>query len=273
MLEQVRIPEAAQVLSRHPAPAVRRHAPARHDRDGAVVQAAAAHRRRADDRARRDDPGADPGTHPPAAAGNAHVGRVHHARHGRRRRSRRPRARHVSRRNRRGWHGDRRSSTRRDIRIRVRCSPPCRGWDRCAAATRRRGFLCPMLHRPSVRLRPRLAPLARAIVRYAAAEGARPEDAFRGAFGVLQSSAPSRPRGRAGQLRPGRGRDAGAGRRIGLRQVDHRPLAAAPGRHRPRQHRVRRARHRPAIGRRDAAAAPAKSRWCSRIRSPRSIRG
>ncbi len=39
-----------------------------------------------------------------------------------------------------------------------------------------------------------------------------------------------RPRGRAGELRPRRRRDAGAGRRIGLRQVDDRALAAAPGR-------------------------------------------
>ena len=43
-----------------PARDVGRHAPARHDRDGPVVRAEAAHRRRADDRARRDDPGPDP---------------------------------------------------------------------------------------------------------------------------------------------------------------------------------------------------------------------
>ena len=42
------------------APAVGRAAPARDDRDGAGVPAAAADRRRADDRARRHDPGADP---------------------------------------------------------------------------------------------------------------------------------------------------------------------------------------------------------------------
>ena len=38
----------------------RRHAAARDDRDGAVLQPDAADRRRADDGARRDDPGADP---------------------------------------------------------------------------------------------------------------------------------------------------------------------------------------------------------------------
>ena len=37
-----------------------RHAPARDDRDGARLRARAADRRRADDRARRDDPGPDP---------------------------------------------------------------------------------------------------------------------------------------------------------------------------------------------------------------------
>ena len=40
-----------------PAPALRRHAAARADRDRAGLRAAAAHRRRADDRARRDHPG------------------------------------------------------------------------------------------------------------------------------------------------------------------------------------------------------------------------
>ena len=43
-----------------PAPAVRRHAPAGADRDGAGLPAPAADRRRADHRARRDHPGADP---------------------------------------------------------------------------------------------------------------------------------------------------------------------------------------------------------------------
>ena len=49
------------------APAVRRHAPARHDRHGAVLQAAAADRRRAHHRAGRDHPGPDPATDPAAA--------------------------------------------------------------------------------------------------------------------------------------------------------------------------------------------------------------
>ena len=49
---------------------LRRAAPARDDRHGARAGAGGADRRRADDRARRDDPGADPVAHPrsPAAA-------------------------------------------------------------------------------------------------------------------------------------------------------------------------------------------------------------
>ena len=47
-----------------PAPVLRRHAPARDDRDGARPRAAADDRRRADDGPRRDDPGAGPGAPP-----------------------------------------------------------------------------------------------------------------------------------------------------------------------------------------------------------------
>ena len=51
---------------RLPAPAVGRHEPARHDRHGDRLRPEAPHRRRADHRARRHHPGADP--RPPAAA-------------------------------------------------------------------------------------------------------------------------------------------------------------------------------------------------------------
>ena len=78
-------------------------------------------------------------------------------------------------------------------------------------------------------------------------------DVKAGFFGRVDAA---RACGRARQLRPRRRRDAGAGRRIRLRQVDHRPLAAAPGRRRRRQHRVRRPRHRRAAARRAAADAP-----------------
>ena len=60
VLELVGMPRPAERLGYVPAPALRRPAPARDDRDGAGLLAEAADRRRADDRARRDDPGADP---------------------------------------------------------------------------------------------------------------------------------------------------------------------------------------------------------------------
>ena len=72
-----------------PARALGRHAPAGHDRDGARPALAAPHRRRADDRARRDRAGRDPGPGR-GAPGRArrHVP-VDHPRHGRGRRDRR----------------------------------------------------------------------------------------------------------------------------------------------------------------------------------------
>ena len=82
---------------RLPAPVLRRHAPAGHDRHGARLQPAPAHRRRADDGARRDDPGADPQAD--ARAQGAHrLGRdPHHPRSRRRRRDLPARHRDVCR--------------------------------------------------------------------------------------------------------------------------------------------------------------------------------
>ena len=60
MLKLVQIPNAEAPRARLSAPVLRRHAPARDDRDGARLQAQAADRRRADHRARRHHPGADP---------------------------------------------------------------------------------------------------------------------------------------------------------------------------------------------------------------------
>ena len=67
LMERVGIPRARGAAALLPARVLRRHAPARDDRDGAVVLAQAADRRRADDRARRDDPGPDPRRAAPAA--------------------------------------------------------------------------------------------------------------------------------------------------------------------------------------------------------------
>ena len=69
---------------------VRRPAPARDDRDGARQQPGRADRRRADDRARRDRPGAHPRAPRGPAEAPRHVDRVHHARSRRRAPLRRP---------------------------------------------------------------------------------------------------------------------------------------------------------------------------------------
>ena len=60
MLAARRHPGAEAAHRRLPAPAVGRHAPARHDRDGAHQLAGAPDRRRADDGPRRHRPGPDP---------------------------------------------------------------------------------------------------------------------------------------------------------------------------------------------------------------------
>ena len=60
MLRLVQIPNPDKRFNDYPAPVLRRHAPARDDRDGAVLQSQAPDRRRADHRARRHHPGADP---------------------------------------------------------------------------------------------------------------------------------------------------------------------------------------------------------------------
>ena len=89
-----RVGLAPQRLSAVP---LRRHAPARDDRDGACVQAEAPDRRRADHGARRHHPGPDPAAHQAAAEGRGHGRAVHHPRHGRRRRSRGPHGRDARR--------------------------------------------------------------------------------------------------------------------------------------------------------------------------------
>ena len=60
LLALVGIPDAGAPARRLSAPVLRRHAPAGDDRDGAGLRPEGADRRRADHRARRDHPGADP---------------------------------------------------------------------------------------------------------------------------------------------------------------------------------------------------------------------
>ena len=71
MLERVGIPEAARRVRHVSARALGRHAPAGDDRHGAAVPARAPDRRRADDGARRDGAGADPGAVRPAASASS----------------------------------------------------------------------------------------------------------------------------------------------------------------------------------------------------------
>ena len=66
-----RDPERHGPAQELPAPVLRRHATARDDRDGARLRAEAPDRRRADDGARRHDPGADPRSPPRAGAASA----------------------------------------------------------------------------------------------------------------------------------------------------------------------------------------------------------
>ena len=106
----------------------RRHAPARHDRDGALVRAEAHHRGRADHRARRDDPGADPGADEGPDAAPGRRADHHHAQSRRRGALRRPGERHVCGPHRRERLGAPASITARAIPTRSRCCARSRAW-------------------------------------------------------------------------------------------------------------------------------------------------
>ncbi len=97
------------------ASALRRHAPARDDRDRARLQSQAPHRRRADHRARRHHPGADPGADEGPVAPARHRADHHHAQSRRGRPLRRPRQRDVRGAHRRAGHAPTTSSCGRCI--------------------------------------------------------------------------------------------------------------------------------------------------------------
>ena len=97
LLELVGVPYAGAARGAVPARVLRRHAPARDDRDGDRERPERPRRGRADDRARRDDPGADRRGAEDRAAGDARGDHPHHARPRARRGARRPRRRHVRR--------------------------------------------------------------------------------------------------------------------------------------------------------------------------------
>ena len=109
LLDLVGIPSPASAR-RVSAPAVGRHAPARDDRHGAGLRAAAADRRRADHRARRDGAGADPASCCANWQRDRHCAALHHPRPRRGGRDLRPHARHVCRRGGRGRAGRRRAA-------------------------------------------------------------------------------------------------------------------------------------------------------------------
>ena len=131
MLNRVGIPAPRAPRRRLPAPAVGRHAPARHDRDGTHQLAGAADRRRADDRPRRHGPGPDPGPDRAAPDRVRHRGHHDHPRPRDRGRRRRRRRRHVRRPGRRG-RPDRRSCTPSP-----RCPTRWGSWPRSRAWTAR----------------------------------------------------------------------------------------------------------------------------------------
>ena len=83
LLEQVGIPAPRSRARRLSAPALGRHEPARDDRDGDRLQPEAADRRRADHRARRHDPGADPRPAAQPAARARHGAGADQPQHGR----------------------------------------------------------------------------------------------------------------------------------------------------------------------------------------------
>ena len=93
--EQGRHPARGGSPERLPVPVLGRHAPARHDRDRAVVRPEAHPRRRTDDRARRDHPGPDPGAHREARGRVPHRRADDHPRPRHRCRDVRPGQRHV----------------------------------------------------------------------------------------------------------------------------------------------------------------------------------
>ena len=119
MLRLVQIPNPAAARARLPASIFRRHAPARHDRHGAFLRSQAADRRRADDRARRHHPGADPRTAARHEVAFRHGGHADHPRHGRGGRDGAARRGDVRRQGDRGGAGRRSYSANRAIPTRT----------------------------------------------------------------------------------------------------------------------------------------------------------
>ena len=140
----------------------------------------------------------------------------------------------------------------------ARCCPRCPSWAPCRAPTCRPAFRC---CRWTARPSPWPSPPPRAPRKCRPRAGtdpqrARPGHALRSARRHHEPRAAPRACRREGQLRPVPRRDAVAGGRVGLRQVHHRPFAAAPGRKPGRRDPLRRPRHRAPEEQRAAIAAP-----------------
>ncbi len=267
---------AGAALRRLSLPPFGRHAAAGDDRDGALVQAEAPDRRRADDGARRHDPGADPRLDAHAARRNRHRDHPHHPRSRRRRR-----ARGRCRRDVRGPH--RRARQRRRVVRRAAASvhgraprldtqarhragasrgdrgpgaePPRagRGLPLSSALPVRDRALPPRRSAaPRSRQRPPVGVLARSArskkwrrrndsgLRWRAAARGESGQAFSGEERRFRSGRGCGAGRRRNQFRARRGRNAGAGRRIRMRQIDDRTTVAAIDRADRRQGLVRR---------------------------------
>ena len=209
-LKAVRISGSREPAEAVSARALRRHAPARDDRHGAGAEARRADRRRADDGARRHRAGRGAGAAARPAARARHRDHPDHPRHGRGRRDGRPRHRHAPRPHGRGRQGRRHLRHARRPTTRASCSPPCRA--SAAGAGRQGSGTSRLADKPADGRR-----------------GQRPQRPLRRARRLLRPGEPPRPRRRGRELRDRAERDAGAGRRIRLRQVDDRQGARRPG--------------------------------------------
>ena len=293
LLRRVHIPSPEQAHRRISAQALRRHAPARHDRDGAGLRSAPPDRGRADHRARRHPAGADPRSD---ARTEGRERRRDHPDHPRSRRGRRSLRRgrgDVCRRDRRARAGRRTvrqpaaSLHRRPARLDPAARPPRRasgdhrghGAEHGEPAARLplRGALSVChrdLHRRAAAAdrRVRATPRAASGRRWRGwchdrpARSRRAGEAFRRrAFGVRPADR-LRQGGRRRQLHRRGRQDAGAGRRIRLRQIHREPAGAAADRAGRRQRPLRRPR--PAARSTPTSCAPSAATRRSSSRTP-----
>ena len=254
-----------------------------------VLPAQAADRRRADHGARRHHPGADPGPHEGPQDQDRRRHHPDHARPRRRRRGGRAGDGHVCGPHGGGGAGGRalpqpaaplhpgpvRGGPQARLVAERRAEPPrrdprrgaqpeaahsgCVFASRCALATDLCRQVAPALEPrrrgtgpPATSRRRRRSPHERA-----PAAGERPQEALPRARGVARHPRRHRPRRGRRVVQHRQGRDAGAGRRVRLRQVHRRALHPAAARRHGRPGGARRPAHRRSVGRRAAPVAAA----------------